>query len=798
MGRDGFTWWIGEVESNKDPQLLGRVKVRIIGWYTGSGEESYLDAVPTKDLPWAIPMLPTDQPGIKNTGKTSELQVGASVIGFFLDGEEAQLPVVMGSFRGFRNLSDKKTSDGSPSTETEVGPTTVAAADEALPDRSLPPQAKTIQGESVHGGAPFNVVGTSTAGDENGGEEKSRGIMSKVELASPGNPVTNPIKVPAEAQGVGDGLNGPNGKGFAKDLERMLTEFGQLAGSLAKGEDGNLVSLISGKKVKNNIISDTLKNIKSAVSNAISGIMSALKSILAEGIKALLNGAMSALQNFIPMGIISSLLKLADFIFGLFCNFEAQNIIGVVQGAIGNIDGFADQISSQMIDKVVGGLADKVNQTVDNVVGKIQAQMAKVSAMAQKVAAAIAVAKGALGKVAQLKETMDSLFQFDFTKIDWGNLVNLLISILEMLFGNKSCGRSLSPQKTTFWLPLLGTSTCETVPEFMQQKIELDLSGNSYAQTKGDYFSELYNNLDPLMMQVESFLNGSKVIQDNNPGKEKTIVQHAGGQTTIATALGDQHTNIPNNETKIIGKDDCKTVKGKKTMTVEGDFTLKVMGDFNLEVLGTQNVHVSQGLDENQKQKKAATTYSSDFEQNYEGDYSIQAANVTFSALNDLNLNSGAVTIKASSLMNSISGEIINECAWKTEFINNVHFGMIGMLNVMPAAMTGRLTMIKGPDITICGTGLGTSPLPAAHIRITECATVPGGIVDVVNGTAGGNVAMVNTASGGIGEFVNGAAGAIVNNVTTGFASYNVGTGVMTAGCSVGPTQIYGLPLLLN
>ena len=148
---------------------------------------------------------------------------------------------------------------------------------------------------------------------------------------------------------------------------------------------------------------------------------------------------------------------------------------------------------------------------------------------------------------------------------------------------------------------------------------------------------------------------------------------------------------------------------------------------------------MSQGLDENQKQKKAATTYSSDFEQNYEGDYSIQAANVTFSALNDLNLNSGAVTIKASSLMNSISGEIINECAWKTEFINNVHFGMIGMLNVMPAAMTGRLTMIKGPDITICGTGLGTSPLPAAHIRITECATVPGGIVDVVNGTAGGN-----------------------------------------------------------
>ena len=47
MGRDGFTWWVGEVESIKDPQLLGRVKVRIVGWYTGAGETSYLDEVPT-------------------------------------------------------------------------------------------------------------------------------------------------------------------------------------------------------------------------------------------------------------------------------------------------------------------------------------------------------------------------------------------------------------------------------------------------------------------------------------------------------------------------------------------------------------------------------------------------------------------------------------------------------------------------------------------------------------------------------------------------------------------------------
>ena len=66
MGRDGFTWWVGEVEDIEDPQNLGRTKVRIIGWYTGAGNVAYTKDMPTEDLPWAVTMLPTDQAGIKN------------------------------------------------------------------------------------------------------------------------------------------------------------------------------------------------------------------------------------------------------------------------------------------------------------------------------------------------------------------------------------------------------------------------------------------------------------------------------------------------------------------------------------------------------------------------------------------------------------------------------------------------------------------------------------------------------------------------------------------------------------
>ena len=112
LGRDGYTWWIGEVENIKDPSEIGRVQVRILGWYTGhKAKQAYTKEMPTKVLPWAQVLLPCDKAQTGSTGSTSELQPGAWVMGFFLDGDEAQLPIVMGAFRGFQTKEDpsKKT-----------------------------------------------------------------------------------------------------------------------------------------------------------------------------------------------------------------------------------------------------------------------------------------------------------------------------------------------------------------------------------------------------------------------------------------------------------------------------------------------------------------------------------------------------------------------------------------------------------------------------------------------------------------------------------------------------------------
>ena len=68
LGRDGYTWWVGEVEDISDPSQLGRVRVRILGWYTGHKEkQDYVKEIPTDVLPWAMCLLPNSQAGTKNT-----------------------------------------------------------------------------------------------------------------------------------------------------------------------------------------------------------------------------------------------------------------------------------------------------------------------------------------------------------------------------------------------------------------------------------------------------------------------------------------------------------------------------------------------------------------------------------------------------------------------------------------------------------------------------------------------------------------------------------------------------------
>jgi hypothetical protein len=88
-GKDGFVWWTGVVEDRQDPLKLGRCRVRCLGWHSTNKSD-----MPTNRLPWAMPSMPV------NTNVVYTPKEGDMIFGFFIDGENAQEPVMLGVFPG--------------------------------------------------------------------------------------------------------------------------------------------------------------------------------------------------------------------------------------------------------------------------------------------------------------------------------------------------------------------------------------------------------------------------------------------------------------------------------------------------------------------------------------------------------------------------------------------------------------------------------------------------------------------------------------------------------------------------
>lgn len=88
-GKGGFIWWIGVVEKTNDPLKLGRCRVRCVGWHTDNKS-----LLPSDSLPWAQSLLPT------NNANTYPPREGDMVVGFFVDGENAQEPIILGVLAG--------------------------------------------------------------------------------------------------------------------------------------------------------------------------------------------------------------------------------------------------------------------------------------------------------------------------------------------------------------------------------------------------------------------------------------------------------------------------------------------------------------------------------------------------------------------------------------------------------------------------------------------------------------------------------------------------------------------------
>ena len=117
IGKDGFVWWIGRVADPRvwkkenivmsQEQSMGqRCKVRIIGYHP------FNDDLPEKDLPWAQVMMDAVTGGGQGgMGDSLTLVGGETALGFFLDGEEAQQPVIIGLLNRHNSVRNSISAD---------------------------------------------------------------------------------------------------------------------------------------------------------------------------------------------------------------------------------------------------------------------------------------------------------------------------------------------------------------------------------------------------------------------------------------------------------------------------------------------------------------------------------------------------------------------------------------------------------------------------------------------------------------------------------------------------------------
>ena len=162
IGRDGFRWWIGQVapEGAQGEQINGggwgnRRKVRIMGYHPYDTME-----LPNEDLPWAQCMLPTTTgTGAGNNATNVKILPGDSVFGFFMDGDNAQIPVIIGAFgrtdqvpsagfespfKPFTGYTSKIKNDG---TNLKPNQTNEGTADTQKSPYHLPTQTTNQKGE---------------------------------------------------------------------------------------------------------------------------------------------------------------------------------------------------------------------------------------------------------------------------------------------------------------------------------------------------------------------------------------------------------------------------------------------------------------------------------------------------------------------------------------------------------------------------------------------------------------------------------------------------------------------------
>ena len=161
FGKDNVSFFIGQVEDINDPKRSSRVKVRCVGWHPKDKQGE--GGVTTEDLPWARVGMPTTHAQQNRSGGKHGLLPGSWVVGFFLDGEEAQSPFVLNTFNFTADSTEDNNREDSESEEGKV-PSDIPAFKKT---NTNPPKNKSAKGVTTKEQDNRDKSGDITLDDSN-------------------------------------------------------------------------------------------------------------------------------------------------------------------------------------------------------------------------------------------------------------------------------------------------------------------------------------------------------------------------------------------------------------------------------------------------------------------------------------------------------------------------------------------------------------------------------------------------------------------------------------------------------
>ena len=365
-GRDGFHWWIGQVTDpkkgewdnslekkqaeNGQPIYSHRCRVRIVG-YHGCGDE-----LPDNKLPMAHILMPPNVSTTGGRGESTQYQGGEVVVGFFMDGEDAQQPVIFGTLFKQSYVKDQlKNSEFKAKKQTCFKPYTPPDVRSTAADHEISDNSKNGNGNGNGGG--------------NGGEKKSwNGQMRTDDLKTVGDENANfntEFKMDNSTACEDNEISKISSE--LKEFSKKMKAFQKLNSSdvFVNPLYGGVVDMTSELKLTSNRIQNSMtKLVRRGRSYVIGETLDKLSTTFKDKVPKPLQGVSGEAANALSNTIYCNFEKIQDQL-GDYLMKSLENMLGqLLDVPICGVENFLGDMFGQInniLDTSLGGIFDQLN-----------------------------------------------------------------------------------------------------------------------------------------------------------------------------------------------------------------------------------------------------------------------------------------------------------------------------------------------------------------------------------------------------------------------------------------------------